>query len=279
MFLVTYRNTFKTLLRSVTFWLVFLVYSAIMIRYGVVPHVTYQPGYEPLQLSFSDYTSMLDNTIFAGSLIYPLAILTVITTTLVLNRDYGDSFYEIEKAAGVKPSRYLFGRLGAVVSIAFVSNWVLTYLALQIGVVRDGGVEGLSLLQYVGDSLFRLTRANLCVALPYILFYVGITYLLGSLFKSGIVASVGGFICAISYFVINLLYRFDPWTKSYIDYLSPQPNKLRYYFRFIGLENKEMMYARFETSLSKALLCIGFLTGVFAVCAAVSYARLRKRET
>lgn len=279
MFLATYRNTVKTLLRSVTFWLIFIVYVAIMIRYGVVPHVVYLPGYEPLQLSFSDYVSRLDNTVYAGSLIYPLAILTVITTALVLNRDYGDSFFEIEKAAGIKPSRYLFGRLGAVVSITFVSHLVLSFTALQICVVREGGVEGFSLLQYIGDSLFRLTRTSFCTALPYILFYVGITYLLGTLFKNGVAASVGGFISAIAYYVIYLVYRYEIWAKPYIDYLSPQPNKLRHYFSSLGRENEQALLARHETSLGKALLCIGFLVGVFAVCMAVSYARLRKRET
>ena len=139
MFASTFRNTIKTLFRSVTFWLVFAVFVAIMIQYGVVDHIIYAPGYEPIQISYNQFAQTVDNTIHAGSMIYPLAILVVISTVLVLNRDYGDSFYEIEKSAGVKPSRYLFGRLSAVVAITFSAHWIMTFIALHISVFKRGG--------------------------------------------------------------------------------------------------------------------------------------------
>lgn len=280
MFCSTFRNTVKTLFRSATFWLVFTVFAVIMIRYGIVDHVTYAPGFEPPpQISYNQYASAVDNAIHAGSLIYPLAILVVIATVLVLNRDYGDSFYEIEKAADVKPSRYLFGRLSAVVAITFAAQWVLTFAAMHMNVLKRGGVEGLSTLQYIGDSLFRITRTNLCIALPHILFYVGITYLIGAIFKNGIVAAVGGFANAIAFYVINYIYHNALWSKTYLDYFSPMPEKLRHYFAYVGLDTEEMMFGMFDTSLGKAMACIAFLVGVFAVCTVIAYARIRKRET
>lgn len=284
MFGATFRNTVKTLLRSVTFWLVFAVFAVILVYYGIqqgfTSHYVEIPGFTPPeQLSFFSYAQEIDNLVHAGSTLYPLAILVVITTVLVLNRDYGDQFYEIEKAAGAKPLQYLFGRLCAIVTVTFAVQWVLSLGVLQLCVLPQGGVEGLSPLQYVGESLFRLTRINLCTALPHILFYVGLTYLLGTLFRNGIVAASGGFISAIAFFVIYTMYRHEMWAETYISYLSPMPVKLRSYFAYVGLENEETMFGYFGTSLGKAMLGLAFLVGVFAVCSAVAYALLRKRET
>lgn len=283
MFRATFGNTVKTLLRSVTFWLVFTVFAVILVYYGIqqgfTSHYVEIPGFTPpKQLSFFSYAQEIDNLVHAGSTIYPLAILVVITTVLVLNRDYGDQFYEIEKAADARPLHYLFGRLCAIVTVTFVVQWVLSLGVLQLCVLPQGGVEGLSPLRYLGESLFRVTCINLCTALPHILFYVGLTYLLGTLFRNGIVAASGGFISAIVFFMIYTMYRHEMWAETYIGYLSPMPGKLRSYFAYVGLENEEMMFGMMSTSLGKAMLGLVFLIGVFVVCTLVAYALLWKRE-
>lgn len=288
MFSATFRNTVKTLLRSVTFWLVFVLFSAIVVRYGIqqVSYATfgtvYAPGYEPpAYLSLSSYNSVIDNLVHAGSLIYPLAILVVITTTLVLNRDHGDAFFEIEKAAGVSPSCYLLGRLCAVVAIAFAAQELLCYAVLHYLVLMQGGVEGMSLPSYLLDSFLRLTRTNLLTALPYILFYVGLTYTIGTVFKNGIAASCTGFIYAIVYFGTFLLYRHHISTLAmvYFQYLCPMPDKLRGYVASLGVEDPQRLLALYGTSLGKAMISIGFLVGVCVVGTVISYLLTRKRET
>ena len=290
MFFATFRSTTKSFLRSVTFWLLLAMFLVILVRYGIQQVQVYYesaeavqvylPDYElPEHISFQEYVSEVDNLVHAGSLIYPLALLVIITTVLVLNRDYGDQFYEIEKAAGMKPSVYLLGRLSAITAVTFIVQWLASFAILQVCVFGKGGVEEMSFIQYLGDALFRLTRTNLCTALPYILFYVGITYFLGTLFKNGIAAASGGFIYAIAFFVINLLYRHEQALEFYTEYLSPMPNKLRHFIAYWGLENEQQMFARFGTSLGKALACIAFLAGVGAVCSFIAYARIRKRET
>lgn len=290
MFFATFRSTTKSFLRSVTFWLLLAMFLVVLVRYGVQQVQLYWEGAEfvneyvpdyelPEHITFQAYVSEVDNLVHAGSLIYPLALLVIITTVLVLNRDYGDQFFEIEKAAGMKPSVYLLGRLSAVAVATFVIQWVVSFAILQVCVFGKGGVEEMSLFQYLGDSLFRLTRTNLCIALPHILFYVGITYFLGTLFKNGIAAAGGGFLYAIAFFVINLLYRHEQTLEFYTEYLSPMPGKLRHFIAYWGLENEQQMFARFGTSLGKALACIAFLAGVGAVCSIIAYARIRKRET
>lgn len=289
MFAATFRSTVKSVFRSVTFWLLLALFLVILVRYGVLQvqnvkmgvgavYVDYTP---PEHLTFSQYASAIDNLVHAGSLMYPLAILVVITTVLVLNRDYGDQFYEIEKAAGMKPSVYLLGRLSAVSAITFAVQWLTSFAVLQLIVFGEGGVEGMSVVSYLGDALFRLTRTDLCIALPHILFYVGLTYFLGTVFQNGVAAACGGFAYAIVFFVAFLLYRHSvsALAETYFEYLSPMPNKLRHYFSYLGLENEPQMFARYDTSLSKALLCVSFLVGVCALCSLVSYAFIRKRET
>lgn len=290
MFRATFRSTIKSVLRSVTVWLLLAMFLLILVRYGIQQVQVYWdsaeavqqyvPDYElPEHISFQEYVSEIDNLVHAGSLIYPLALFVVITTVLVLNRDYGDQFFEIEKAADIKPSVYLLGRLSAITAISFVVQWVASFLILQLCVFGKGGVEEMSFLPYLGDALFRLTRTNLCTALPYILFYVGVTYFLGTLFKNGIAAASGGFFYVIAYYVINLLYRHEQALEVYTEYLAPMPNKLRYFIAFVGLENEQQMFARFGTSLGKALVCIAFLVGVGVVCSLLSYLLIRRRES
>lgn len=287
MFASTFRTTVKSLLRSVTFWLVFVLFAFIVVRYGVQ-----QVGYAksgvgvvlvdyvaPTQLAFSSYLSVIDNLVYAGSLIYPLAILAVISTALVLNRDHGDQFFEIEKAAGIKPSVYLFGRLSALVAILMAAQELISYIVLQILVIGQGGVEEMSTIGYIASSFLRLTFANLCCALPYVLFYVGVTYFVGTLFKNGVVGSLCGFALAVAYFAAYLILRRELSLAVYFEYLAPSANKLRHFIAYFWTDDSKAMYARFGTSTGKALLCVAFLLGVFAICSAVSYVRIRRRET
>lgn len=289
MFGSTFKNTVKTILRSVTFWLVFALFAFLLVRYGVTNVSNVKSGaglvfidnYKPPEfLTYSGFISTIDNLVHAGSLMYPLAILVVIVTVLVVNRDHGDQLFEIEKAAGVKPLLYVLGRLSAVAAITFVIQWVVSFAMLQYIVFAQGGVEDMSALQCIVKGFLYLSRTNICIALPVILFYIGITYLIGTLFKNGVVAACVGFGYAIVFFVTFLLYRYSisPLAEVYFNYLSPTAYKIRHYFSSLGLPNQEQMLARFSTSLGKAMISIAFFVGVFAVCTAVSWVMTRKRE-
>ena len=90
---------------------------------------------------------------------------------------------------------------------------------------------------------------------------------------------MGGFANAIAFYVISYIYHTADWAKPYLEFFSPTPRKLRLYFAFLGLDVQDIMYGVYDTSFGKAMFCIAFLVGVSAVCTAVSYALLRKRET
>lgn len=213
-----------------------------------------------------------------------MPLFAVIVTVLVLTRDYGDQFYEIENAAGVKPLQYLIGRICAILSILLVIQAVSADVLLHIYVASRGGVEGMTVGVYLVDSTLRLLMLVFGLSLPCMLFYVGLTYMLGALFRSGIIGAFGGIGYVVLYraflnFKVYLIYmKNNTVVKFYFEYLCHVPDKLNNYLYCFGREDEEMMMAITNTSLSAAVTCLCILVGFFAVFSVVSYLRLRKRE-
>lgn len=274
MFFATYKNTVKNLFRSGTFWLAAFIFWLI-----VLPNMegSFQPGGIVDEFEYAQYIS---NLICAGILIYPLPVFTVTLTILTLNRDYNDHFYEIEKAAGVRPHRYLIGRLCAVATVAFLLEWILSFVCLHGYVYLKGGVAEKSFVWVALDSAVRLTVSDFLLVMPNILFYMSLTYLFGTLFRSGIAGACAGFAHVIGFYVINLLFRNSYSWLNYFDYFSPMPNKVRHYCRFTRIEGGDfwLQMSRYHSTIGITLLCIAFLLGVSAVFAVISWLKLRRRE-
>ena len=119
MFRQTYKNTIKNLLRSPVFWfiLIVLVFTVMYDEYTGHFGGDTDPTFV---LSYQNFVQTMTNITCAAILFYPLPIFTTFTVVLILNRDYGDKFYEIEKCGGLRPSTYILGRLAALVSVNFV---------------------------------------------------------------------------------------------------------------------------------------------------------------
>lgn len=284
MFLFTYKNTVKTIMRSKLFWIA-LAALLIIVAPSLSGFVSYAPGYEPTSLSVSSYQQHLHNLFISSFLIYAMPLFAVIVTVLVLNRDYGDQFFEIEKAADVKPLRYLTGRMCALFSILLVVQVISVEVLLHIYVASWGGVEGIAPGTYIVDSTLRLFMLVFGLSLPCMLFYVSLTYMVGNLFRSGIAGAFGGFGYVIFYYallhfkVYLVFVKQNSVAKLYFEYLCHLPDKLSDYLYGIGTEDEQLFMAAMNTSLNKAALCITFLVCSFVIFAAVSYWRIRKRET
>lgn len=284
MFFVTYKNTIKMLFRSWTFWLALGAVALIAVVNR--PVVTFAEGYKPDSLSLSLYNQQVNNYICATFLQYALPIFTVITTVLVLNRDYGDQFFEIEKAAGVRLPHYFFGRLTAIVTVQLVFLFLAGSVLLHVFVAGWGGVEGLSFGAYLADSTFRLLYTILGGALPCVLFYVGLTYMVGTLLRSGIAAAVTGFVYIILFLVLEMFKMMLTRVQNvkvvelYFSYSCHIPDKLKYFLFFWNIDGgwEQMTMRPYYTSLGKAALSFAILMGLFAVFAAISYWRVYKRE-
>lgn len=278
MFFATYKNTVKNLLRSVTFWLFLLLFAFIMARYGLSDYKIYASGFAPTTLSFDKYTGFVGNLVNAGMLTYATPVFAVIATVLTLNRDYGDQFFEIEKAGGVSILRYLTGRLCALATVVLAVQIITSFLSIYIYVGRWGGVVGMTTPEFLADSAVRLLRFDLCAAMPIILFYVGLTYLIGAVFHSGWIATFGGLGYVVANYIFAMLYQYRRAYQTYFGYFSPRPLKLTNYFFNLGTTDGALWNAMDGTSLGKALVCIGFLIGVCLLCSIVSYVQLSRRE-
>ena len=275
MFYKTFTTTIKKLIRSASFWLAFSVFVIITI-YGASEGFYIGDDAPDMVLKYHDFVECVTNSIVAKLLMYSAPIFTVITVVLVLLRDYGDSFFEIEKAAGISPFRYLAGRLTALALLNFLVLVFMNMLCLHYYVFTRGGVDGMSISSYLWESTVRLLRVDLFVGLPSLLFYIGLTYCVGTLFKNGIPAAVVSMGYTIMFYASYLMFR-RRIAAVFFEYLSPIPKKLRGFFQWFDTDRFELGLVHYDTSLGDMLLCVAFLTGCSLLFSLISYFRIRKR--
>jgi len=61
------------------------------------------------------------------------------------------------------------------------------------------------------------------MGIPHFCFYIGLTYLFGTLFKNGLVGALVGFAYDIFHFVTFMLYRYEDGWYEYFDTFSQVP--------------------------------------------------------
>ena len=276
MFLTTYKNTLKNLIRSTTFWLLVAVLAIVVIQ--GVNEGFYLVDTEPdFVLTYQMYIQSIINSLASKLLMYALPIFAVITVVLVLNRDYGDKFFEIEKAANVRPTSYLYGRLSALISVNFLALFLSNLLCMYWYLYTRGGVEGLTAWKVISETFVRVLRVDIFVGMPSLIFYIGLTYFVGAIFKNGIPAAIVGMGYSLGFYAAYLMLRFRI-SEDYFNYFSPIPKKLRQFFHYYDTEWFEDTIKRQNTSVADVAFCISFLVGIAAVCSLISYLCLRKRE-
>ena len=164
MFISTCKNTVKTLFRSPSFWMVVLVgtvyavYNEVIVsNYGYVDMATYEMIWDTdprYILDFQSYIKLFANMSNVICMI-PSALLCTVSTAVILMRDYGDRFFEIEKAAGMKPSAYVYGRFVSLTVINTAFHFILLNLCLFSYVITRSGVDGMTALNTFTDGFVR----------------------------------------------------------------------------------------------------------------------------
>ena len=287
MFSTTFKTTLKTLFRSVTFYLAVLLLAVVSIYEAFKGGNGYfDPSIMDMIwdtdprfiVSRSLFLQNINNACCAEVMMYAMPLFTVISTAVILGHNYSDRFYEIEKAGNVKSSTYLFGRLSAVLAVNLIAVTVACLVNHLLYIFTRGGVDGMSTMQIIFESTWRILRWVGVMLLPCILFYMGFTYAIGTVLKSGVAGAVGGMAHIVFYYVVNLILR-HRIAPVYFDYLSPIPRKLRHYLYAFEQEAMpvEQNLIQRDTSLSKALICLGVLVGVTAIYVGISYWRQRRR--
>ena len=276
MFLTTYKNTFKNLIRSTTFWLLVAVLAIVVIQ-GVNEGFFLVDTEPDFVLNYQSYIQSIINSLTSKLLMYALPIFAVITVVLVLNRDYGDKFFEIEKAANVRPTSYLYGRLSALISVNFAVLILSNLLFMYCYLYTCGGVEGLTMWEMISETFIRVVRVDIFVGMPSLIFYIGLTYFAGAIFKNGIPAAIVGMGYAIGFYAGYITLRLRI-AEEYFSYFSPIPQKLRRFFHYYDTEWFEDTIKRQNTSVADVAFCISFLVGIAVLCSVISYIRVRQRN-
>lgn len=276
MFLSVYKSTIKNILRSKSFWIILFIVFIVVVQAAISGQYANDRA-EEYVLSYNDYVQMILNTCCATLLMYALPIFTILTVVLVLNRDYGDDFFEIEKAANMSLPTYFMGRLSALLSLNALALIVFHTLCVHLYVFIRNGVDGLNTIEYLIDSTIRILRIDFCVALPTVVFYLGLALAVGTLFKNGIVSAIVSIGYVIFFYVSFLMFRWRI-APDYFNYFSPIPYNLRRYFHFYDTTEFEGMVNTYDLSIEKALFCIAFLVGIAVLCSVVSYLKIRKRS-
>ena len=283
MFYSIYRSTVRNMVRSVTFWLCVSILLVVTVETGLrTVYGVFDPDLGEMiwdsdpryVLEHMPYIQQVNNSI-SRLMVYILPCFYVITTVIILARDLGDGFFEIEKAGGVKPLRYLAARITALFSINAIVSLIAGVISLQIYVLTRGGVSGMAFWEYFADGTFRVIRSGIIRILPCMAFYICLTYCLGSLTKSRIAASVGG----LSYMLFCYFNNLFNVTKEglFVEYLTPNPFKLQMYMHYFGTDSHEDLIEIMNTSAWDALLCILFLCGCGGIFSLISWWNIRKR--
>ncbi len=287
MFLSVYKTTLKKLFRSIVFWIAVLFLLFISVNsaldreqsyYSVETNEIINNTDPKFVLNYEDYVQLISNTCSASIMLYALPIFTVITVILVLNHDYRDDFFEIEKAYGQKASTYYFGRLLALVSVNYICCIIASFLAFHLYIYISGGVDGWGLGLYITDSTLRLFRYLFIVSFPPVLLYICFTYMIGNLLKSGVGAGVAGF----GYVLLNYLFSYQLRFRIpdiYHSYLAPTPGKLRYYMHCYDTVHFEQTLIIYQTSLKNAIMGLGIILLFSIFYAGLSYLCVHHRKT
>lgn len=275
MLVKTYKNTLKNIFRTKTFWLCLFVMLIVATQGALGGY--YVGDDEPgTILSFNDYIQVISNCCITTLLQYAMPIFSIITVALIINHDYRDNLFEIEKSAGMKPSRYVIGRISALLTLNSVVVVLLHFICLYTYLSTRGWVKDMAWTKCIADSLPRVLRIDAFVAIPCIAFYLGIALLIGNVFKSGIAATIFSSSYAIAYYVFNLILR-HKIGATYFNYFSPIPKKLRQYFHFYDTEWFDGLLKSYDLSIEKTLFCLAFLIGIFVLGSLGSYLITRKR--
>lgn len=285
MFRQTYKSAIKNLFRSGLFWFaVFILiaiavyeamngYKGISVSHPVTGATRMVMDTSPeFTMSYIVYIQRIANSVSADVMFYAMPLVTILTTVLVLNRDYGDNFYEIEKCVGIKASTYLLGRITALVTVDFTLTIIASFTAFHTYYFTRGGVSFMGIQYYIIDSSIRLIRYIVFIAFPIVLFYIGVTYLLGCVFRSGLYSSIISIGYAVFVTVQRTVLRFAV-PDVYADYLAPRPQMLGDYLYWYDTYSFNP-----NLSLKDAALAFLFQPAVFLLTLIGSYILIRKRD-
>ncbi len=206
---------------------------------------------------------------------------SIVLTLLILNRDYNDSFYEIENAANVKPHTYFLGRIFGIAAAFLSIHYLIGEVLVNFSVARWGGVEGMSFGSYLLNVISGGLLHEITEVLPCVLLYASMTYAFAALFRNNFAGGIVSFIHFISYRLFILGWKPKGFWRTvvefYIDYMSQEPRMLLDYIKYYTIA-KEDYYSWGASTLGEAALALGIMIAFIAIFSVLACRCIRKRE-
>ena len=286
MFCKTYKSTMKTIARSPLAWAAatFMAGAALFFvfrgSYGAVDLSTGEMIMDTDRrfiLQYYQYIQHIHNSIKVYVMLFGAPVFCVIVSGIVLTRDWRDNFFEIENAGGVHSSSYFLGRYFAVFTFITVSALVTYLLSFHLYIITRGGVPNLAPWEYVIDSNVRLFREFFITCIPGILIFMGVTFLVGNLTKSGTIGTITGIVYILFEYLTKTFLNFR-MPQFYHDYLTPAPYNLYHYWAYYDTEWFDVKWPHNPFTTGQMLLCLLSLYSIIIICSVTSYLCIRKRK-
>ena len=287
MFYNIYKTTLKTILRSRTAWLALALVGTVISIYairgghGYYDMATGEMIYDTdsrYLLSFETYRqTVLMNYACGSTMLYLFPLFAIIATLAVLLRDFGDTYFEIEKAGNVRPLSYYVARLLGIMSVVMVVAIGLGFFWIYWYVFSRGGVDGYSAGFVLKDVFLRVWKYVIGLMLPILLAIVSATLCLGNLFHNALFAALG----TLAFVVVNYLcwcVRHARGWLPYFHYLSTVPHKLHMVLAAYDREDPIGFMNLQSTNPKLALVCVGIAVGAALLYSIIAHLRIRSRE-
>ena len=276
MFASTYKNTIKTLLRTPTFWMMLAVLFFIVFANNIDG---LRSAIGKGTIADYSYHNLINNIPVSTIMVYPMPLFAIVSVVLLLNRDYGDMVYEIEKANNIKPRCYIWGRMAALLTVNAIIVILLSFFFLHARITVHGGVDGMSTMAYLCDSFVRLMRVNIFLCIPSLAMFIGLTYAVGAIFMNGFPALVASSVYVIVFYItqFTLHMKWQEGYQIYFRYFNPLPRALRNYLTNVDTDFLDLMMKRYNDTFTDVILgfcCLTFFAGLGIL---ISYLRIRKR--
>ena len=286
MFLSTYKATLKTLTRSLLLWIVIVIaFGAVMssatsvnssytiVENGLPVKVVYDTDPEYVLKRQTCIQTYVNGTV-SWMMLYVIPVFCVVSTMLVLTRDYSDNFFEMQKSRGVKTFTSLIAKLLAILSVITAVYLIINFVSGNYYYFSRGGVEGLTTAEHFADISSRVIRVYVTSGLPSILVFTLFTYMCTSITKSGYAGGVLGSLYVVFVYCMEITLRshFPQWFR---EYFSPQSDFSYRYWGFYGSEWHNTYMSPY--TLEQVLTWLSVMLGLVAVFSIVTYFVSRKR--
>ena len=276
----------KTIFRSPLIWaalaavLGFAIYRIISPHYGTLDFETFEQIPDTDPRFTPDYVQYINEVLNCPynlmRMLFPL--LGVIVAGVVMMRDWGDGFFEVERAGGVKVRDYYLGRFLAVFTFVTFVAFLTVVFAFHGYFITRGLPEGMTLGEYLKDSNWRFLRVFFICDIPAILRVIAFTFLFAGILKNGVTGTIVGTGYAVLIYVttvMNNIHHRLPW--FYNAYITPVPQYLYHYWGFYGTERfGQRVLNPYTTDMM--FLCVESLYLIAAAVAFGAYVCVKKRR-